>query len=173
MVGTSLRTRKAVVDGEPLCRVLCLRSPCAYDVLNIERERREAMTHDKWIKLTPEQQRIKVAECCSGITVGSLIDRRIADPENGYPYSEALFYDIYEWLEDSDIPDYLHDLNACHEIVNNLTDIEYNRYDGNLRDVVRAHDSGGMLAGLRMMTEATAAQRCEAFVLTMEREVPV
>lgn len=65
------------------------------------------------------------------------------------------------------IPNYLNDLNACHEMEKVLTDAKWTVYREHLRTVV--------LGGIRLVSEwckadlhATAARKCEAFLRAME-----
>jgi len=62
-----------------------------------------------------------------------------------------------------DLPDYLHDLNACHEMIKQLTQKQVVRYIDWLLELAGDNHGG--------MSEATAAQRCKAFVLTMTKGV--
>lgn len=105
------------------------------------------MTHDKWIKLTPEKQRIKIAELCGY--------RWLADVHTTINY--AFLNDAEEM---SRVPDYLNDLNAMHEVENTMPEHKWNIYDDILETIV---DAG-------FIWNATAAERAEAFVLTMEPE---
>ena len=117
------------------------------------------MTREEWAELSPEAQQIKVATCCGW--------RRM--------YTRG---EVECWVLKSDeraighpkLPDYLNDLNAMHEaeklltgtlFVNRLWDVgEYPR-----------NQMAGLNAGIAMdLLNSTAAQRAEAFVLTMEAE---
>ena len=76
--------------------------------------------------MTPKAQRIAIGLACdwsepSG-DYGSKIDRRIADPDNGYPACESRFDSETEWAvyweadgNGSLLPDYINYLNAMHE----------------------------------------------------------
>lgn len=64
------------------------------------------------------------------------------------------------------IPDYLNDLNAMHEAVKTLPQNLMPRYFACLCNVV----SGSLsLYGYSKATEATAPQRCEAFLKTIDK----
>jgi hypothetical protein len=111
------------------------------------------MTHEKWIALTPEQRRTKVAELCGW---------------KSFPLSDGC-PDYWEKGEDVRIngrylPDYLHDLNAMREAVNTLTDAQYNTFCDLLWNFC------GGASGKAGAINASAAQRAEAFVLTLEPE---
>ena len=65
-----------------------------------------------------------------------------------------------------EIPDYLNDLNAIHHAVKSLPQNLMPRYFACLCNVV----SGSLsLYGYSKATEATAAQRCEAFLKTLDK----
>lgn len=110
------------------------------------------MTHEEWVKLTPEQQRIKVAELCG--------------------WSDCYIESSDQWVWGQSpsgdwhvVPDYLQDLNAMHEaeanIGTNPNDEKWDRYTDNLFILTMPNEH---------LYRATAAQRAEAFVLTMTEE---
>ena len=106
------------------------------------------MTREQWAKLSPEIQRIMVAELCGWKDI---------EPENCSP-----LFDVVSGRRDSivytEIPDYLNDLNAMHEAEELVkTDELFGEYGIWLE---RLGDWDGFCA--------TAAQRAEAFVLTMK-----
>ena len=97
--------------------------------------------------MTPEQQRIAIAEAC-GWTI-----------KHKGLWVEAL-------QKYACIPDYLNDLNAMHEVEKVLTDEQWPKYREELRTVV--------LGGIRLVSQyckadlhATASQRAEAFLCTI------
>ena len=109
------------------------------------------MAEQEYEKLTEEEVQIKVAEL------------------NGW---QGLRGKAYGWAEPigenpegelSVPPDYLHDLNACHEMIKGLTQKQIVRYINWLLELAGENHGG--------MSEATAAQRCKAFVLTMTEEI--
>ena len=91
--------------------------------------------------MKPEQQRVAIAEAC-----GWKPDKRGLGwlSPHGYYASE---------------PDYLNDLNAMHEAENTLTDKAHEEFRLNLYEVL-GDDS-------RLIVSSTAAQRAEAFLLTI------
>ena len=111
------------------------------------------MTHEKWIPLTPEQRRIKVAE----------LDGRMK-------WSYALPQPCIH----CDVPDYLNNPNDMIEALKSLSDLQ--KFDF----VYALNDTLGLVpldspASIRepvlfAFATATAAQLAEAFVLTMEPE---
>lgn len=105
--------------------------------------------------MTPEQQRIAIAVAC-GWT-----DTQIINGKYGQ----------------SDVPDYLNDLNAMHDAeehaIHNLMDAdEWGEYGMLLK---RSHPHGLFLNGevdyhdLATILHATAAQRAEAFLRTIDK----
>jgi hypothetical protein len=122
------------------------------------------MNHEKWIKLSEEEQGDKVAELLGwrfveGLDCPSLSfsgARCCADCWVD-PDGNAGCGDIIR-------PDYLNDLNAMHEAVNSLTDVQYDCFCDILWNMC------GGASGKHGAINATAAQRAEAFVLTMEPE---
>jgi hypothetical protein len=99
--------------------------------------------------MTPELQRIKIAEAC-GWT-----DFSRAKHEGAIQYGRKPLscYDSWE------VPDYLNDLNAMHEAEKTLDDDLDLDYSENLEIV-----TGGDMSKYR---SATAAQRAEAFLRTI------
>lgn len=83
--------------------------------------------------MSPEKQRVAIARAC-GWT-----DTQIIDGKYGQ----------------TDVPDYLGDLNACHEMENELSDEQFDEY------YVR------VTSRFARPFHATAAQRCEAFLRTL------
>ena len=66
-----------------------------------------------------------------------------------------------QWCYTADLPDYLNDLNACHEMEGTLTEAQYIVYGSHLWDVLCIEKKGVRL------WHATARQRCEAFLKTI------
>lgn len=62
------------------------------------------------------------------------------------------------------VPNYPEDLNACHEIWCSLTEKEHFAFRDHLRDLVRR--DGHICGPCRSLSNATALQRCEAFLKT-------
>lgn len=124
------------------------------------------MTHDKWAKLTDEEKRIKVAELCGW-------ERDTGNPPytfgprwylNGNRYDDSSYAVTPNYL-----PDYLNDLNTMHEVETVMLldprclEVHYLCRLGEVCGKPRASQE-------RELYHATAAQRAEAFVLTMEPE---
>jgi len=113
------------------------------------------MTRSKWAKMTPDQQRTKVAELCGWTNIrvkndfpyeGGHLERRTLIGNRNGPYDGTRFLEV---------PDYLNDLNAMYDVEETLQGS-----DG-LFDLF-AKELG------EYSIHATAAQRAEAFVMTME-----
>ena len=117
------------------------------------------MTRKQYAKLTNEERRIKVAEFCGYDVHNPNVHKNYGHPLRGYKD------DV-----DALVPDYLNDLNAMHEaakacLVYNGTPVERNnnnwsRYCDWLLEIAGENKGGAF--------EATAAQRAESLVLTME-----
>ena len=95
--------------------------------------------------MTPEQQRIAIAEAC-GWKWHSRYKGSIKVWDNGLDY---VFWD-------SDLPDYLNDLNAMHEAEKVLNNEQWVAYGRELNRL-----------GVFPMVHATASQRAEAFLRTL------
>ena len=97
--------------------------------------------------MTPEQQRIAIAEACGIVSKdkwGSL-----------YKTPRGILRDC---------PDYLNDLNAMHEAEKVLTPLEWFNYSALLTKIVGPKDQEYYLN-----IHATAAQRAEAFLRTIDK----
>ena len=115
------------------------------------------MSREQWAGLTHYKQRIKVAKCDGFTNIVPSWRGSLRGERNG------------RRLE-IDVPDYLNDLNACHDMERRMLKSNrmgtccaiWWRYCEMLMSVV---DRG---LGTEAHVHAAAAQRCEAFVLTME-----
>ena len=120
------------------------------------------MNHETWAKLTDEQKRIKVAELCG--YHGCHWDGP-SDYSEFVPTSKDGVPKGY-WL--GKVPGYLNDLNAMHEALKQITSpAQHYTYLGIL---YRLYGNTNALNWAWQEHNATAAQRAEAFVLTMEPE---
>lgn len=141
------------------------------------------MNHDQWKKLSYKQRRIKVAKLRGYCVKKSAFF--ITNPEYGYQlvYPNGLRSSAAFGSEDevwrmcsSEYPDYLFDLNAMHEVWTaciepNDTLIE--QFALKLERVCRVEwreNNKSITWFFGKLDNATAAQRAEAFVLTMEPE---
>jgi len=102
--------------------------------------------------MKPEQQRLKIAEVC-----GWEINKRkwLAKPPN----------DSWQYLDT--IPDYLNDLNAMHEAEKNLKPKQQVDYCNWLDKLVGNPPTDNIYLVWGDATFATAAQRAEAFLRTL------
>ena len=114
------------------------------------------MTRKQWKELTPEEQRIKVAELCGWTDCQRIV--QTCDAPRGIHPQHA-----HKRIWHRVIPDYLNDLNAMHEAVCNQGIPFCISFYHSLLTVIGHHDHMEMEAVI-----ATAAQRAEAFVLAME-----
>lgn len=115
--------------------------------------------------MTPEAQRIAIAEACGWERVslpGMLLQYRL------WKHRDADGEDHKNWKTNSQLPDYLNDLNAMHEAEKVLTKKQWFNYVGRLHDLVMP-DLGPDDAGVQAMIHATAAQRAEAFLRTIDK----
>lgn len=102
--------------------------------------------------MTPEAQKIAIAEALDSVAFERhpIDSELIADGDGG-------------WKE---LPDYLNDLNACHEFEKTLTHEQKAEYlDCLYQFAVR--ESDGVTDELFLQVHATAAQRAEAFLRTI------
>jgi len=113
------------------------------------------MTRKQWAKLTPEEKRVKVAELCGWTWKWRVVDYIRSEPFRDWTSPEGK----YLGLVGPPIPDYLNDLNAMHEAVKELRYHQLVDYCNKLIEL-----TGSEVGAI----ESTAAQRAEAFVLTME-----
>lgn len=109
------------------------------------------MNDKEYDKLTEDEQRIKVAELC-GCT--------FIDDD---PFRKRLTCN--RWIDGAKkrhvtVPDYLNDLNACHQFEMAMTDEQMERYDRWLEAIAGEYDC----------RYATADQRSKAFVLAMTED---
>ena len=112
--------------------------------------------------MKPEAQRIAIAKAC-----GYLNPREI---NPGSFVASAGMNSQGEYWGTRGIPDYLNDLNAMHEGEKLLTDERCQRQFDNLSNVTGARlETLGTQYGVChfMMYNATAAQRAEAFLKTL------
>lgn len=116
----------------------------------------------RWDKLTPYEQRIEVAECANwergpkeDIRIGGL-GIIAAKNKCWHPKDSE-----NEWQDDP--PDFINDLNAIYEAVNELSEREYNIWCDILWNL--CENACGKTGAIN----ATAAQRSKALVLTFGR----
>jgi hypothetical protein len=115
------------------------------------------MTSEEYDKLTDEEVNLKINELCGW----ELSPNHFEDRE-GCWINESTGK---ERFESAGLPDYLNDLNACHEFETGLDPTSQNGYSTiwekyclNLEKVCIFHNC---------LLYATSEQRCKAFVLTL------
>ncbi len=114
----------------------------------------EIKTHDT---MSPEAQRIKIAEACGWVMRKNVSDWLAPD---GMVYQN--------WGGFTSCPDYLNDLNACHEFEKYIK-AKPNRRDGVVYAYVYENHLSELTGGEPIY--ATATQRCEAFLRTIGKWV--
>lgn len=122
------------------------------------------MTHNEWKELTPLQKRIKVGELDNFSFINEPTDEWVARYEDNIgdlPFNAMVGRRNNKGLDL--VPDYLNDLNAMHEVITNL-----DGWTGNLFIAALIEVTGAVDGYARCLINATAEQRAEAFVLTME-----
>lgn len=126
--------------------------------------------------MTPEAQRIAIAEACGWeyhTNGGDGNYKGWIGPNNTFRKSMWR-----PWFKESELPDYLNSLDACHEMEMRLGEFESHLYSNHLFNLLKPHqiDSADnekygapQLAwpGVYQMIHAAAAQRCEAFLKTI------
>ena len=115
------------------------------------------MNSEEYDKLSDEEKRIKVAEF-DGWT-----EAKAYPPETWA--GQRVIYVIGTspvGMNGQLVPDYLNDLNVCHEFEKVLTVVQAIQYDRRLQFLCDVDGD--------YFWNATAAQRCKAFCITMEAE---
>jgi hypothetical protein len=108
--------------------------------------------------MSPEQQQIAIATACGWINVAPVIVKNVKHEGD----------DITVGISSDDgwIPDYLGDLNAMHEAEKVLTAAQRITYADQLCILWTGSDDRAVPIWF-WLTEATAAQRAEAFLRTL------
>jgi hypothetical protein len=133
------------------------------------------VTREKWAKITPEQQRIKIAELFGWkFHAGTSSYPPVWTDPNGHQ-KDVAFWDFLDKNGDDIVPDYLNDLDAMHDVERHLLKTEGLRiaFASVLSYVCGVWDPSGELRTREdqfKVLHATAAQRCEALALTLEPE---
>ena len=111
--------------------------------------------------MTPDQQRIAIATACGWQNVTPVVVQNVK--YQGDDRTVGISSDS-GW-----IPDYLNDLNACHEMEKVLDYEQCEAFSNTVADIVQAanreKDYAFPWAFARI--HATAAERCEAFLRVM------
>jgi hypothetical protein len=102
--------------------------------------------------MTPESQRIAIAEAC------------------GWSYEKNETYapdGAFWWSKNPEFPDYLNDLNAMHDAWLKLSPSEKERFESHLYSIVIGEAEYNHNDDAGWITNATAAQRAEALLKTL------
>lgn len=122
-------------------------------------------------RMNPEKQRIKIAKACGWKEVNSpnpQFRRLLNDYGKVVGSTEPTrMHDLWLWA----IPDYLNDLNAMHEAEKVLkkSPLPWGQYCNTLGLLCGGarEDDGGIFVSHKEAIDATAAQRAEAFLKTL------
>ncbi len=112
--------------------------------------------------MTPEQQRIAIAEACGWIDIYRGSRKGNRTPVGNTLWATKDAPSINYGREYVIVPDYLNDLNAMHEAEKNLILKQQMLYQGMIGKV-----TGNKCPALFGQINATAAQRAEAFLKTL------
>jgi hypothetical protein len=115
--------------------------------------------------MTPEQQRIAIAEACGWTATVDDDQFWRATRADGSMTSDLWCSMSSVW--NVGIPDYLNDLNAMHEAEKVLTEEQDLEYSEALEQVVEGRFVTNNAEDMRRLRSATAAQRAEAFLRTI------
>ena len=113
--------------------------------------------------MSPEKQRIAIAEACGW----KFTHFEKFRPEGDSPFVDQISVPMgtsAEHLCSIPLPDYLNDLNAMHEAEKVLTDAQWDRY---IYVSLASPHYGSLSTLARAWVSATAAQRAEAFLKTL------
>jgi hypothetical protein len=126
------------------------------------------MNREKWAKMIHEERNIKVAELSGW--------RRVEHEDGSQMWQHASFPNLPYPNRVYRLPDYENDLNAMHGAVCTMSRKQRTRWAALLSCAVLGPEMPGDWNGewnqhqLGLIANATAAQRAEAFALTMEPE---
>ncbi len=113
--------------------------------------------------MSPEQQRIKIAEACGW----KIIDFNRGDKLPDVVPSKTTYWDKErKYKPYPAIPDYLNDLNAMHEVEATLDCVQQFAYAAYLY-YGEPHEHAWDQVAAFEIAHATAAQRAEAFLKTL------
>lgn len=120
------------------------------------------------ITMSPDKQQIAIAEACGYAREVRIVPTWEFTDYNGggeYVKKETVGYAKGgKWILPENLPDYLHSLDAMHEAEKVMTDDQKHHYLTHLRRIAA---TPSFEAG-RFVAFATAAQRAEAFLRTLD-----
>ena len=115
--------------------------------------------------MNPEQQRIALAEACGWggdeKCIRDVIKRHDEQTQRAYYQDRP--------LPKGGVPDYPNDLNAMHEAWKTLTPSQKTRFESEIYSVVIGDNDYNRNDDAPYITNATAAQRAEAFLRTIKK----
>ena len=125
--------------------------------------------------MTPEQQRIAIAEACGWTREYADVptwNNSLNSYQGGYePVQTLLFRKERKCFIAENLPDYLHDLNAMHEAEKVLTEDQLSDYGAFLKG--KDNESVSLYTPehreIAKVAMASAAQRAEAFLRTIDK----
>ena len=116
------------------------------------------MTRTEFKELSSEEKRIRVAELCG---IANIFKKYV---DVGGPAEYYLAFKTNNQGITKEIPDYINDLNAMHEVEATIPEEKELEYTDNLSCLTDFKD------GYANIWRTTAEQRAEAFVLTMDSD---
>ena len=117
--------------------------------------------------MSPEKQRIAIAEACSTAFGGKV--RFGGDDDGNLLVSWSAGYPNGYWDSFEPVPDYLNDLNAMHEAEKGLTSEQWSDYNCHILATMPEDWRDCTEERLKNYIHATAAQRAEAFLKTLDK----
>ena len=125
--------------------------------------------------MTPEEQRIAIAEACGFVKV-PCPNSSLAGNAPFHPQPKTFWAESYWGKDVVGVPDYLNDLNAMHEaekILRGPTDDEESERSRYSENIILAVANGQEVVDVWYWEHitATAAQRAEAFLRTIGKWV--
>ena len=117
--------------------------------------------------MSPEKQRVAIAQACGWKDCDINWLRKPALLLGSKPtFSDGK---IISYLVDQTIPDYLNDLNACHQMEKTLTQEQMIDYSRHVGKAVTIHLPASRAAWMDFkLINATAAQKSKAFLRTLD-----
>ncbi len=117
--------------------------------------------------MTHEEQRIALAEWAGWVEVYAPVDWMPGELTGIYTFPHPTDPEKTKYyISRKPVPDYLNDLNAVHLLEKRLTDDQHRQFRRELQSVVKKPRMRGKDIS-RSTISATAAQRCEALLKTL------
>jgi hypothetical protein len=112
--------------------------------------------------MTPEQQRVAIAEACGWTNVAPRIVKNVKHQGDNIL--------VGTWSDNGWIPDYLNDLNAMHDAEQMLWRVDWSHryvFNDHLANTIKGRPVNRNEWDAETLLDATAAQRAEAFLRTI------